>query len=275
MIVDTRNIAALLKESKEPGEKTLSLILKKAEKGKGLGLDESAILLSIKDPFHLQLLCDKAGEVKQKIFGRRVVLFAPLYLSNFCKNACLYCGFRSANQGLKRKALDEEEVVREAKALEKMGFKRILLVTGEDPQRGVDYIVRSVRAIYENTGIRIIHVNAPPTDVPELKELKKSGVGVYQAFQETYHRLTYESMHPAGPKKDYNYRIAVMDRAFAAGFNDVGIGALLGLYDFRFDCLSTIAHSKHLFENFKTHAHTISVPRLRPAQGSSLESLDS
>ncbi|MBI5599183.1 MAG: [FeFe] hydrogenase H-cluster radical SAM maturase HydG [Deltaproteobacteria bacterium] len=271
MIVDTDRIEAALKEAKEPSEKALSAILKEAEGLKGLSLEDAAWLLKIENPAKLKTLYDRADEIKQRIFGRRIVLFAPLYLSNYCKNACLYCGFRSANKDLPRKALDSGELINEARALEKMGFKRVLLVTGEDPLRGLDYIINSVKTIYGQTGIRIVHVNAPPMGVEGLKELKRSGAAVYQVFQETYHRPTYALVHPAGPKKDYDYRISVMDRALEAGFKDVGIGSLLGLYDSRFDCLSTIAHSRHLFENFGTHAHTISVPRLRPAHGSAIK----
>ncbi|MBE9532266.1 MAG: [FeFe] hydrogenase H-cluster radical SAM maturase HydG, partial [Proteobacteria bacterium] len=163
------------------------------------------------------------------------------------------------------------EAAGEALALEERGFKRALLVLGEDPERGVDYIIDVVNAIYKESKMRILHVNAPPMSVEEFKKLKSSGVGLYQSFQETYHKETYERVHPTGAKKDYLNRINVMDRALEAGFNDVGIGALLGLYDFRFEVLSTIAHSTHLFEKFKAHAHTISIPRLRPAEGSTVD----
>ena len=260
--------------TREPSEKELSLILKDASCLKGLSLESAALLLAIKDENLLKRLFKAAGEVKEKVFGKRIVLFAPLYLSNLCVNGCLYCGFRSANKDVPRKALSTEEVVKEAVVLEGMGFKRVLLVTGEDPSHGLDYIIASIRAVYKETGIRIVHLNAPPMDVEELKELKAEGVGVFQVFQETYHRPTYELMHPSGKKKDYDRRITVMDRAFQAGFDDVGIGALLGLYDFRFDALSAIAHSKHLCETYGTHAHTISIPRLRPAQGSKLSEQD-
>ena len=163
-----------------------------------------------------------------------------------------------------------QEALREALALEEKGFKRVLLVLGEDERWGPDYIIECVRAIYEGSGMRIIHVNAPPMKVAELKKLKRAGIGLYQSFQETYHRETYERVHPWGAKKDYDMRLSVMDRALEAGFNDVGIGALFGLYDFRFDALASISHSKHLFERFATHAHTISIPRLRPAAGSEI-----
>lgn len=270
MIVDTQKIEAILKEAAPTEERVLS-VLEKAGEGKGLCLEDASVLLSVEDKRGLQMLYEKAGEVKDRLFGKRVVLFAPLYLSNYCTNGCLYCGFRSANKSVARKALKVDEVVSEARTLEGMGFKRVLLVTGEDPRRGLDYIIECVRAVYKHTGMRIVHVNAPPMDTESLKALKGSGAGVYQSFQETYHRPTYEVMHPSGKKKDYDFRIEVMDRALQAGFGDVGIGALLGLYDFRFDSLSTIAHSMHLYEEFGAHAHTISIPRLRPAEDFALK----
>ena len=265
MIIDEKNIS-LLSKAAEPSAGELGSILKEASKGKGLGLTEAASLLAASGPDKLAQILKCAGEVKERVFGKRIVLFAPLYLSNFCTNGCEYCGFRAQNKDVARRALSIDEAVAEAKALEEMGFKRVLLVTGEDPRWGLKYIVECVRAIYEKTGMRIVHVNAPPMDTASLKELKAAGAGVYQAFQETYHRPTYELMHPSGRKKDFDFRLSVMDRAMEAGFDDVGIGALLGLYDYRFDSLASIAHSKHLFDTFGAHAHTISIPRLRPAE---------
>lgn len=263
MIIDFEKINGLIEQ--RPGENEIRRTLEKAARLKGLSLVEAAGLLNVESPELLEGLFKKAGEVKEKVFGQRVVLFAPLYLSNYCTNGCLYCGFRSRNRGVERTALTPEEAAREANALADMGFKRALLVTGEDPRYSVEYITACVRAIYENTGMRIVHVNAPPTDVEGLKELKASGVGVYQSFQETYFEPAYAKMHPTGRKKDFQYRLGVMDRAIEAGFDDVGIGPLFGLYDYRFEALATIAHSYHLYERFGTHAHTISIPRLRPA----------
>ena len=249
-------------------------ILAKASVSNGLTLEESAVLLSVKDRDVLHEIYHTAGSVKEKVFGRRVFVFAPLYLSNYCTNNCLYCGFRIDNKDAVRKALTRDEVIAEAKTLEDMGFKRALLVCGEDNKiSGLDFILNSIDAIYKNTGIRILHINAPPMNVEDLKTLKVSGVGVYQVFQETYHKSTYEKMHPSGSKKDYHYRRSVMDRSIEAGFEDVGIGALLGLYDYRYDALAVISHSQYLFERFGTHAHTISVPRLRPASGSPIKGM--
>ncbi len=265
MKIDSEKISALAALN-EPREKEALAVLEKASAAKGLSLEEAALLLSIKEPGLLNELFRRAGEVQEKVFGRRIVLFAPLYLSNYCTNGCTYCGFRSQNRDMQRRALTVDEAVSEAKALEGMGFKRVLLVTGEDPRWGLDYIVSCIRAIYERTGMRIVHVNAPPMDTDSLRELKNAGAGVYQSFQETYHRPTYALMHPSGRKKDFVFRCDVMDRAMEAGFGDVGIGPLFGLYDYRFDSLASIAHSEHLFKTYGTHAHTISIPRLRPAE---------
>ena len=285
MTLDTEEITRLLgpepESVKPPSTRELDSILEKADKLQGLLVEDSARLLTISEPEHLHSLFEKAREIKLRVFGNRIVLFAPLYLSNQCVNGCLYCGFRAGNRTLERKTLTEAEVVKEARALERMGFKRVLLVTAEigstkeggtRPGGGstdelVQYISRCVRAIYKETGIRIVHLNAPAMEVPALQELKKTGIGLYQLFQETYHRATYEQVHPFGPKKDYDYRLSAMDRAIDAGFSDVGIGPLLGLHDYHFEVLSTIAHSQHLHSRYGTHAHTVSMPRLRPAPG--------
>ncbi|MBE9529316.1 MAG: [FeFe] hydrogenase H-cluster radical SAM maturase HydG [Proteobacteria bacterium] len=256
-----------------PDAAAVTAVLATAKAAKGLSIEEAATLLRVTDPGLLNSIYETAASVKQALFGSRVVLFAPLYLSNHCNNGCLYCGFRSSNSSLERKSLSPDEVVNEARTLEGMGFKRILMVTGEDPHSWFDNTIKSVEAVYKETGIRVIHVNAPTMEVDAFKELKRAGVGVYQAFQETYHRETYATMHPTGPKRDYDYRLSAMDRAMEAGFGDVGIGPLLGLYDFRFEVLASISHSMHLFRRFGAHAHTISVPRLRPAAGSGLDTV--
>ncbi|MCP3676304.1 MAG: [FeFe] hydrogenase H-cluster radical SAM maturase HydG [Deltaproteobacteria bacterium] len=273
MIIDTERVEAILASAaaREPSEAEVGEILSRASLLKGLSLEECGTLLSIEEPELLARLYERAGEVKAALFGKRIVLFAPLYLSNYCTNNCLYCGFRKDNSEATRRVLTVAEAVAEASHLEKMGFHRLLLVSGEDSRQStLDHLISVIEAIYRNTGIRIVHVNAAPMEVEELRRLKGAGTGVYQVFQETYHRPTYSHMHPSGKKRDYDYRLEVMERAMEAGFNDVGIGSLLGLYDYRFDTLATIAHSYHLFERYGTHAHTVSVPRLRPADGSGL-----
>lgn len=215
---------------------------------------------------------DVARQVKEKVYGKRVVLFAPLYLSNECVNDCAYCGFRKGNREARRKSLSVEEAVTEASVLAERGYKRLLLVTSEHPKlTGVDYIERVVDAIYRNTDIRILHLNAPPMSVDNFRRLKATGIGVYQCFQETYHLPTYRQMHPAGPKADYEWRLRVMDRAIEAGFEDVGMGVLLGLYDWRWDVVALIAHARRLIKKYGFGPHTLSVPRLQPAQGSRVQ----
>jgi 2-iminoacetate synthase len=232
---------------------------------------EAARLLSTRDPMVWETAANMARAVREEVFGRRIVLFAPLYLSNECGNDCLYCGFRKGNREARRITLSPDAAVVEARFLEKKGYHRLLLVSGEHPARTrPGYIADVLRAIYRETGMRILHVNAAPMPVDDLRMLKEAGAGVYQVFQETYHPETYAAMHPSGAKADYAWRLTCMDRAIPAGFGDVGIGALLGLYDYRFEVLSVLRHAEHLFDAFGTFPHTISVPRFKRAFGSPL-----
>ncbi|MDH4226918.1 MAG: [FeFe] hydrogenase H-cluster radical SAM maturase HydG [Deltaproteobacteria bacterium] len=269
--MDVKKIEEALCFASAPDAARLEAMLERALKLESLSTEALASLLKIEDAAALDMLCAYALKVKEKVFGTRIVFFAPLYVTNFCTNGCAYCGFNAKNSELGRKALTPKEAVAEATTLEKMGFKRVLLVAGEDRTADVEKLADTVREIYAHTGIRIVHVNAAPMTTEEFRVLKKAGVGVYQSFQETYHPETYAKMHPSGRKKDYAFRLGAMDRAMAAGFEDVGIGALLGLYDARFDALAVIEHSRLLFERHGAHAHTISVPRLRPAEGSALD----
>lgn len=274
MTIDIERIKVLLLSSELPSEAVANSVLSKALELRGLPLEDVAILLKVGSVHELLLqkaILKTAGKVKEQVFGRRIVLFAPLYLSNECVNNCLYCGFRVENREAARKTLSVEEAVREARALEGRGYKRLLLVAAENPARSnVDYILDVVSAIYKETGIRILHLNAAPMPVEDLRRLKDAGIGVFQVFQETYHPETYEKMHPSGRKRDYGYRLSAMDRAIDAGFDDLGIGALLGLYDWRFEVMATISHAYYLKERYGIWPHTISVPRLRPASGSPL-----
>lgn len=274
MIIDMERIKKLLIPYDSASEADVNAILKKALDLKGLSLEDVAVLLNVGAIRELPLrkaILETAGQVKEEVFGKRIVLFAPLYLSNECVNNCLYCGFRVENKKAVRKTLTVENAVMEAKALEAKGYKRLLLVAAENPARSnVDYILDVVNAIYKETGIRILHLNAAPMPVKDLRRLKEAGIGVFQVFQETYHPETYEKMHPSGNKRDYENRLSVMDRAIEAGFDDMGIGALLGLYDWRFDVLATISHAHYLKDKYGIWPHTISVPRLRPASGSQL-----
>ncbi|MFH0917804.1 MAG: [FeFe] hydrogenase H-cluster radical SAM maturase HydG [Candidatus Omnitrophota bacterium] len=259
----------------EPGQ--LDIILNKAKSLKRLTLKESAGLLSVKDPEGIQKIFTAASLVKDAIYGRRVVLFAPLYISNLCANNCLYCAFKFDNASLKRKALTAPEIKAQIEWLLSRGHKRILMVCGEEAPDGksnIDYYVEAVKAIYAASvskhKIKRVNVNCAPLSVNEFKQLKASGIGTYQIFQETYHDQTYRLMHPDGPKSDPDNRMDAVDRAFKAGIDDIGIGALFGLYDYRFETLGLLSHVEHMEKEFKVGPHTISVPRIEPAEGSQL-----
>ncbi len=250
-------------------------IVAKALELRGLDMAEVAALTAISDPELLSDLFGAARKVKELIYGRRLVLFAPLYISNLCNNECLYCAFRARNKGINRRALTQDEIAREVKVLVEQGHKRILLVAGESyPQEGFPYVLKSVRTVYSvssgNGRIRRVNVNVAPLSVEEFRELKAEGIGTYQLFQETYHRETYKRMHVGGKKRDYDWRISAMDRAMSAGIDDVGIGVLFGLFDWRFEILALMQHIRRLEERFGIGPHTISVPRLEPAVGSDL-----
>ena len=218
-------------------------------------------------------LFDTARQVKETIYGRRLVLFAPLYISNMCANECLYCAFRARNRDVKRRALTQDEIAREVGILVDQGHKRLLVVAGESyPRRGFQYVLDSIATVYGVTRgrgeIRRLNANVAPLTVDEFRELKAAKIGTYQVFQETYHRETYKKMHVAGVKADYDWRVSAMDRAMEAGIDDVGIGVLFGLADWRFEILALMEHSRHLEARFGVGPHTISVPRLEPATGS-------
>ncbi|MCX5769005.1 MAG: [FeFe] hydrogenase H-cluster radical SAM maturase HydG [Candidatus Hydrogenedentes bacterium] len=252
-------------------------VLAKARKLKGLDMLDVAALMPVSDPELLAELFITAREVKEQIYGRRLVLFAPLYISNLCSNECLYCAFRARNSELKRRALTQEEIAREIKSLIEQGHKRVLLVSGESyPQEGFGYILRSVDTIYAtrsgNGEVRRVNVNIAPLTLDEFRELKQAKIGTYQLFQETYHHETYSRVHLGGKKRDYNWRITAMDRAMEAGIDDVGIGVLFGLCDYRFEILALMQHIQHLERKFGVGPHTISVPRLEPASGSDIAS---
>lgn len=244
----------------------------KARELKGLSSEDVAALLCCQDRDTIDDLFAAANEIKQAIYGKRLVLFAPLYISNLCSNDCLYCAFAARNKAIKRKALSQEEIAEQVRALIRSGQKRVLLVAGEaHHEKGLDYILRSIETVYktrEGHGeIRRLNVNIAPVDTNEFRLLKQSGIGTYQLFQETYHRATYARMHPSGPKADYDFRISALDRAFEAGIDDVGMGVLFGLFDFRYEVLALLEHIRHMEQRFGVGCHTISIPRLEPADG--------
>jgi 2-iminoacetate synthase len=212
-----------------------------------------------------------------EVYGRRVVLFAPLYISNLCANNCLYCGFKADNPLTVRKALTAAEITKQTEWLLKRGHKRILMVSGEaaPPRRtNVDYYTESVQAIYAAAvgphRIKRVNVNCAPLSVEDFKKLKAAGIGTYQIFQETYHDATYRTMHPRGPKSDPDNRIDAVDRAFQAGIDDIGMGVLYGLYNWKFETLGLLSHVEHMEERFKVGPHTISMPRIEPVEGADL-----
>ncbi|OPZ93818.1 MAG: 2-iminoacetate synthase [candidate division TA06 bacterium ADurb.Bin417] len=238
--------------------------------------DETADLMRVRDPELWAELEAAAGQVKRKVYDNRIVTFAPLYLGNRCVNNCLYCGFRSGNAAERRRVLSLDEIRGETEVLAgRIGHKRLIVVYGEHPDTDVDYMAESIRTIYgvkvpvgRGFGqIRRVNVNAAPMPVEELKVLAEIGVGTYQVFQETYHRQTYASVHPAGSlKSDYRWRLYSMHRSLEAGIDDVGLGALFGLYDWRFEVLGLLYHARALEKRFGIGPHTISFPRLEPAE---------
>src|SRR5664280_3649022 len=250
-------------------------IFAKAAEADGLTLDEVAALTTISDPELLAELFATARRLKEDIYGKRLVLFAPLYVSNLCENDCLYCAFRVRNKELKRRALTQEEIRHEIEVLIDQGHKRVLLVAGESyPKQGFGYVLDSIATIYEvkrgNGEIRRVNVNVAPLSVPDFKALKGSGIGTFQLFQETYHRATYAAVHVGGKKKDYDWRVTGMHRAMEAGIDDVGIGVLFGLADWRFEVLALMQHIRELERSYGVGPHTISMPRLEPASGSDI-----
>jgi len=250
-------------------------IIARAGEAGGLTPEAAAVLLNVEDPDMLQQMYETAKGIKMKIYGRRLVFFAPLYISNHCINNCFYCGYRCANGKMGRRKLTMPEIEEEVRILETLGHKRLAVECGEHPSESpIEYVLEAIKTIYsvkeENGSIRRVNVNIAATGVEEYRRLKQAGIGTYILFQETYHRDTYRAMHPAGPKSDYDYHLTAMDRAMEGGIDDVGIGALYGLYDHRYEVIATLLHALHLEEKFGVGPHTISVPRLRPASGVSV-----
>lgn len=251
-------------------------ILDKARKYEGLTHREAAVLLSIDDESILEEMYKVAKEIKEKIYGRRIVIFAPLYVSDYCVNNCVYCGYKCSNKDFTRKRLTMEELAKEVKILESMGHKRLAFEAGEDPVNcPLDYILECIKTIYslkfDNGSIRRININIAATTVEDYKRLKAADIGTYILFQETYHKETYERLHPQGPKHNYNWHTTAMHRARLAGIDDVGMGVLYGLSDHKYDTIALLMHAEHLEKETGVGPHTLSVPRLRPAENVSLQ----
>ena len=246
-------------------------ILEKAANYEGLDYREVAVLLRAQDSETVAKIHATAAKIKEHIYGNRIVMFAPLYLSNYCVNECRYCGYHNSNCEMTRKKLTQEEIEKEVIALQDMGHKRLALELGEDPvNSSLEYLLESIKTIYsikhDNGEIRRVNVNIAATSVEDYRKLKEAGIGTYILFQETYNRDTYEYMHPKGPKHNYAYHTEAMDRAMEAGLDDVGIGVLLGLHDdYHYDAVGMMLHVKHLEDTFGVGPHTMSFPRIRAA----------
>jgi 2-iminoacetate synthase len=269
--IDDTKIENLLAKAKNHPSERVREIITKARELKGLTPEEVAVLLQTEDDELIALIWQTAHKIKEDIYGNRLVLFAPLYVANLCTNNCLYCGFRRDNKELNRVALTMEQISKEVQVLEREGHKRLLMLCGEHPTRSsLEYFMEAIETAYavktEHDGeIRRINVEIAPLEVDEYKQLKKTGIGTSVLFQETYHHETYKMMHPSGPKKDYVKRLTAMHRAQEGGINDVGLGALFGLYDYKFEVLGLLFHALQLEQDCGVGPHTISIPRLEPA----------
>ncbi|MGQ9474203.1 MAG: [FeFe] hydrogenase H-cluster radical SAM maturase HydG [Candidatus Caldatribacteriaceae bacterium] len=268
--INDEHIEELLRENRHPDPKRVRNILAKSLDIQRLEPEETATLLNVEDRELWEEIFAAAGEVKRRVYGDRIVTFAPLYCSNFCVNNCLYCGFRRENHFQKRRQLTIEEIRKETEILVSLGHKRLIMVYGEHPFSDVEYIARTIQTVYEtkvgNGEIRRVNVNAAPLDIARYKVLKEVGIGTFQVFQETYHHETYKKVHPSGIKAHYQWRLYALHRAQEAGIDDVAIGALFGLYHWKFEVMGLLYHTIDLEKRFGgVGPHTISFPRLEPA----------
>lgn len=276
--IDDEEILWSLEEAKvKAGDPAyVKSILEKAREIKGLTHREAAVLLEVTDTDILDNIYRSAKVIKEKIYGNRIVLFAPLYISNYCVNNCEYCGYKHTNTDFLRRKLQMDELANEVRVLQELGHKRLVLEAGEDPENcDIDYVVESIKTIYsvkvKNGSIRRVNINIAATSIEDYQKLREAEVGTYILFQETYHRPTYAAMHHQGPKRDYDWHTTAMDRAQMGGIDDVGVGVLYGLYDHKYDTIAMLMHAEHLEARFGVGPHTVSVPRLREAAGVDLE----
>jgi 2-iminoacetate synthase len=274
-ILDVLDYAAKNKSNAE----LIDQIIEKARKRKGLSYREAAVLLDCDIEEENQEIYALAEQIKKDFYGNRIVMFAPLYLSNYCVNGCLYCPYHAKNKHIARKKLTQDEIRKEVIALQDMGHKRLALETGEDPVNNpIEYVLESIKTIYsikhKNGAIRRVNVNIAATTVENYRKLKEAGIGTYILFQETYHKESYEKLHPTGPKHDYAYHTEAMDRAMEGGIDDVGIGVLFGLEMYRYEFVGLLMHAEHLEAVHGVGPHTISVPRVRHADDIDPDSFD-
>ena len=266
--IDADEIWELLNRT-APVDEEVDRVIDRSLNKHRLTLREVATLLNAATPSQIRKIKEGARELKRNIYGNRVVLFAPLYVGNKCSNECTYCGFRSSNKAQLRKTLSGEELVKEIEALEDNGQKRLILVYGEHAEYDPAFIAETVRTAYRvkkgNGEIRRVNINAAPLTIEGFRTVKEAGIGTYQIFQETYHPEAYRQYHLRGKKADYNNRLTALDRAQEAGLDDVGIGALFGLYDWRFEVMALVRHTNHLEACYNVGPHTISFPRIKDA----------
>ncbi|GHV27358.1 [FeFe] hydrogenase H-cluster radical SAM maturase HydG [Synergistales bacterium] len=271
MTIDASRVEEILAGAAGASDAELDEILDRAEGFKGLSPRDVAALLTMDSASHMERMFRIAGRIKEEIYGSRIVLFAPLYVSDYCVNKCAYCGY-SCNNEFTRRRLTMDEIRGEAEILERMGHKRLAIEAGEDPVNcPIDYILDTIKTLYDmkvGTGeIRRVNINIAATTDENYRKLHDVGIGTYILFQETYHEPTYRRTHKAGPKSNFNYHLTAFDRAMRSGIDDVGAGVLFGLHDWRFEVLGLMLHNRHLDENYGAGFHTISMPRLCKAEG--------
>ena len=268
--IDEDEIWNYLNNIQASAERVNEIIEKSLDK-KRLTLEEVSVLINADSPDLIQMIKNGARTLKQNVYGNRIVLFAPLYVGSKCANNCSYCGFRADNKSAVRKTLDNAELRSEIEALEQTGQKRLILVYGEHKHYAPEFIADNIRTAYEvkngNGEIRRVNINAAPMEIEGFRTVKEAGIGTFQVFQETYHREAYKNYHLSGKKADYDYRLTSLDRAQEAGLDDVGIGALFGLYDWRFEVMALVRHANHLEACYNVGPHTISFPRIKDASG--------
>ena len=266
--MDSSEILEILHNTRPSRSQVRDVIAKSLGKNR-LSLQETAILINANDPDLIQEIKDGAKTLKERVYGQRIVLFAPLYIGNLCINNCAYCGFKATNQKVKRITLNRDELIEQVRSLEDAGQKRLILVYGEHPKYDASFIAETVRTVYSvKSGpgeIRRVNINAAPLDIDGFRIVKEAGIGTYQIFQETYHEETYRKVHLGGIKRNYDWRLTALDRAQEAGVDDVGIGALFGLYDWRFEVLGLVRHTNHFETVYRVGPHTISFPRIQYA----------
>ena len=269
--IDDAKLEAMVAGLKEDPAAVRAVIAKSLRK-EALTVEETAVLLGAESPELVEEIFEAARTLKREVYGNRIVFFAPLYVGNYCCNDCKYCGFRRSLTSAVRHTLSDEELVGEVQALEDLGHKRLILVYGESPKYDPDFIAHTTRLVYATKKgrgeIRRVNINAAPLDEAGFRTVKAAGIGTYQIFQETYHKKTYAQWHPAGTQKaDYMWRLNAFDRAFRAGIDDMGLGVLFGLYDWRFEVMALVTHARYLQEKFGVGPHTLSFPRIKPAEG--------